>query len=159
MKSFKSGLAAALILASPIVALPLLSTSAFAAPAPIYTKDGNVALSGYDAVSFFAGGDPVKGLPSLTTTYKGATFQFANAANLAKFKAKPEAYAPQYGGYCAWAAAQGRTAPGSPQSAKVVNGKLYLNFNDSIQQKWVANQSEFIKQADEKWPAVIGTKG
>jgi hypothetical protein len=67
----------------------------------------------------------------------------------------PAAYAPQYGGYCAWAVSQGYTAKGDAQNWKVVDGKLYLNYNTSIQKKWEADVPGFIKAADTNWPDVL----
>lgn len=127
---------------------------ALAAKQHVYTKTGNVAVGGYDAVSFFAG-TPVKGVAQHQTTYDGAVFQFATAENLAKFKEAPTKYAPQYGGYCAWAAAQGKTAPGDPRYSKVVNGKLYLNYDAGVQKRWEQDIPGFIKKADANWPKIV----
>lgn len=132
-----------------------LPAAAFAAQAPIYTAPfSNLAVGGYDTVSFFSG-RPVKGVAQFQTTWKGATWQFANAADLAKFKANAAAYAPQYGGYCAWAVADGHTAKGDPQFWKIVGGKLYLNYDAAVQAKWVKDIPGFIKKADANWPAVL----
>ena len=65
--------------------------------------EGGPALGGYDAVSYFDAGGPQKGKESNATDWKGAKWYFATAENLAAFKAAPEKYAPQYGGYCAFA--------------------------------------------------------
>jgi len=88
-------------------------------------------------------------------TYKGVFYKFATPANAAKFKINPAAYAPQFGGYCAWAAAQGKTAPGSPKFWKVVNGKLYLNDDAGIQKKWEKNIPGFTIKADSNWPGIL----
>lgn len=117
----------------------------------------NLAVGGYDAVSFFEGdGEGLKGVKEFSTTYQGAEFRFASAENLARFEANPDAYAPQYGGYCAWAIAQGNLAPGNPKNANVVDGKLYLNYNDGIEKKWLADISGFIEGADAQWPEILG---
>jgi YHS domain-containing protein len=148
MKRLILGLIASLALAGmPAVAL--------AAQAPIYTAPfSDVAVGGYDTVSFFTG-RPVKGNAQFQTTWKGATWQFANAADLAKFKANPTAYTPQYGGYCAWAVAQGRTAKGDPLQWRVVGGKLYLNYDAGIQSKWLTDVPGNIRKADANWPTVL----
>jgi YHS domain-containing protein len=123
---------------------------------PFYTSVlSNVAVGGYDAVAYFTQGKPVKGSANFTTTYKGAEFRFANAGDLAAFKANPDKYAPQYGGYCAWAVSQGYTASGDPLVWKVVGGKLYLNYNEEIGQRWSKNIPGFIAAADKNWPAVL----
>ncbi|MDP1630016.1 MAG: YHS domain-containing (seleno)protein [Caulobacter sp.] len=145
-----------LSLALALAALTALPAPALAAKAPIYTGAfSQVAVGGYDVVAYFTVGRPVKGDAKFATDWKGASWQFASAANLAKFKANPAAYAPQYGGYCAWAAAQGYTAKGDPQQWKIVGGKLYLNYNADIQSKWVKDIPGFIRQGDANWPAIL----
>ena len=147
-----------IILASALAVaqLGVLTSPAYADKAPIYTGIlNNTALSGYDATSFFEEGGAVKGVKAHSTVYEGAEFRFANAENLAKFEADPQAFAPQYGGYCAWAVSQGYTAKGDPKYARVVDGKLYLNYNKSIQEQWEADRANFIIKADENWPTVL----
>ncbi|MEM9988157.1 MAG: YHS domain-containing (seleno)protein [Pseudomonadota bacterium] len=129
--------------------------SAYAEKAPVYTGIlSGTAVGGYDTVSYFQG-TPVKGSKEFETTYKGATWRFASQENLDQFTADPAAYAPQYGGYCAWAVAQGYTAKGDPKYARVVDGKLYLNFNADVQSQWEQNIPGFIAQADANWPSVL----
>lgn len=143
--------AVALALAPAVLAPPVA-----AAEPPIYTGTfDNLAVQGYDPVAYFTDGKPVKGTKEFETEYKGATFRFASAANLAKFKADPEAYAPQYGGYCAWAVSQGYTAKGDARNWKIVDGKLYLNYNTSVQKKWEADIPGFIEAADTHWPDLV----
>ncbi|MEL6737481.1 MAG: YHS domain-containing (seleno)protein [Pseudomonadota bacterium] len=143
----------------------LLAAAAFAAPlaiaAPAHADGGvyvgvegeNIALSGYDSVSYFQGdGVPVKGSARFSVDYNGAEWHFASQANADAFKADPEAYAPQYGGHCAWAlGANGRLAPGDPKVYKIVDGKLYLNFNKAVQGRWLKDISGFITKASVAW--------
>lgn len=137
------------------VAAAAFVPSAANAADPVHTGVfNNVAVGGYDAVSFFDG-NGVEGKKQFTTTYQGAEFRFASAENLATFEDDPEAYAPQYGGYCAWAVAQGNLAPGNPRNANVVDGKLYLNFNDGVEKRWLADIDGFIEKADDQWPAIL----
>lgn len=134
----------------------VLAVVAIAAKAPIYTPAfSDVAMGGYDTVAYFTQGKPVEGKDAFSTTYKGATFRFSSAANLAKFKANPASYAPQYGGYCAWAMANGYTAKGDPKQWKIVGGKLYLNYNADIQSKWVKDIPGLIRKGDANWPGVL----
>ena len=146
-------LAAAMIAAGPIA---LTAPAAFADKDPIYTaKRSNLALQGYDTVAYFTDGAPIKGSKEFSTDYKGAEFRFSSAENLALFTADPAKYAPQYGGYCAWAVSQGNTAPGDAERWAIVDGMLYLNYNKSIQKKWDADRSGFIEKADAEWPTVL----
>ena len=123
----------------------------------IYTSFfNNNALSGYDAVAYFTQGKPVKGNKKYTTLYKKTKWLFSTAENLQKFEKNPTAYAPQYGGFCAWAVAEKNArASGDPKNWNIVNGKLYLNYDSDIQKKWQKNISGFIVQADKNWPALL----
>lgn len=137
---------------------------AVAAVAPAFAGDkpeiqtgrfNNFAAGGYDVVSYFSGAGPVRGEKAFSTEYKGATFRFADQANLNAFLNDPAAFAPQYGGYCAWAASQGYIAPGDPDVWHVHDGKLYFNYNRKVQEDWLKDAPGFIAAADRNWPAVL----
>lgn len=136
--------------------LSLFAASVQAAEAEIYTKYfSDLAVSGYDTVAYFTQGKPVKGDSDYSFEYKDATWQFSSKENLALFTANPEKYAPQYGGYCAWAAADGRTASGDPLQWTIIDEKLYLNYNAAVQEEWLKDTKTFIIEADSKWPALL----
>lgn len=144
--------AAAIALAPALIAAP----AAHAEKAPVYTGlFNNVAVEGHDAVAYFTEGRPVRGSRDFSTQYQGAEFRFASQANLDAFLADPEAYAPQYGGYCAWAVAQGYTAKGDAEHWHIEDGRLYLNYNGQVQADWLADIPGFIASADENWPSVL----
>lgn len=134
--------------------LPALTLPARAAT-PSFYAEGGVAIDGTDAVAYFTEGKPVAGDARITHDYMGATWRFSNEANRAAFAADPAAYAPQYGGYCAWAVSQGYTAPTVPEAWKIVDGKLYLNFSRRIQRRWERNIPANIEMADGNWPGVL----
>ncbi len=115
----------------------------------------NNAVGGYDAVSYFTGEQPVKGKKRYSTTYKEAKWSFSSQNNLDLFKSNPGKYAPRYGGYCAWAVSQGYTAEGDPLQWSIHKGKLYLNYDESINKKWLADKEQFIAAAETKWPEMI----
>lgn len=142
-------------IALAVIAIPA-APAAFADKDPVYTGNfSNVAVEGYDPVAYFTEGKPVKGDKDFTTEYQGAEWRFSSQANLDAFLADPEKYAPQYGGYCAWAVSQGYTAKGDAKHWKIVDGKLYLNYNSSIQKKWEKDIPGFIQSADASWPTVL----
>ena len=123
----------------------------------IYTPFlSSTAIGGYDSVAYFTEGKPVPGKSSITHTWKGAIWRFSSENNRDLFMAKPETYAPQYGGYCAWAVSQGYTAKGDPNHWKVVRGKLYLNYDASVQRSWEKDIPGHITSADKNWPQVLG---
>ncbi|MFK8054084.1 MAG: YHS domain-containing (seleno)protein [Woeseiaceae bacterium] len=139
-----------------VIGFATVSTPAFAEKAPVYTSlFSSTALKGYDAVGYFTEGKPVKGKKAFSTEWNDATWLFSSAENLATFKADPAKYAPQYGGYCAWAVSQGYTASGDPTVWKIVGDKLYVNYNDDVGKTWSADPAGFIRLADENWPKVL----
>ena len=128
--------------------------NAYAADA-IYTSiRNNIAVGGYDAVSFHTG-NPLKGSRKITTAWNGAIWRFATAGNKEAFMANPEQYAPAYGGYCAWALANDKLAKGSPKYWTIKDGVLYLNFNKKIQKRWEKDIDGFTEQADQYWPNIL----
>lgn len=146
-----------LIMALAVVAgIGSIATPALAKESAIYTGlFSSLAVGGYDPVAYFTGGAPVEGKKEFQTRWKDAEWRFASAANRELFIASPEKYAPQYGGYCAWAIAQGYTASGDPQRWKIVAGKLYLNYDQEVQQRWEKDIPGFIASADRNWPTVL----
>lgn len=127
--------------------------SVFAQKSEIFmTSDG--AIKGYDPVAYFKAGKAVKGDAKFAFTWKGANWLFANQQNLDLFKANPEKYAPQYGGYCAYGTAKGRKAPIDPQAWTVLDGKLYLNYDSDVKATWDKDRPGYIQKADKNWPMI-----
>jgi len=126
------------------------------ATGPVYTKNAGetLALSGYDAVSYFVGdGVPVEGTTDHVVVYQGFDYRFSSAENAATFAAEPAKYVPAYGGYCAWAiGANDALAPGNPNVYEIVDGKLYLNFNEQVQGNWQKEKEKFIADGDKNYP-------
>lgn len=146
------------------VAAIALSASLSATAAPpintlgktgIFSGSSDAAIVGYDPVAYFTVGKPVKGKDEFTTEWKGAKWKFSSAENLALFKGDPEKYAPQYGGYCAYGVAQDGLVSIEPDKFAVRNGKLYLNYNAGVQEKWLKDPDGFIKQADQKFDGLL----
>jgi len=150
-----------LMLALAALATPLAFTAPALADGGIYvaSKGAKVAVGGYDTVSYFRGkGTPAKGNAKFKVSWKGAEWHFASAENAAAFKANPTAFAPQYGGHCAWAIAQGYLAPGDPTAYDIVGGKLYLNYDHDIRAKWRKDISGFIAKGGPNWAKIPAGK-
>jgi len=109
-------------------------------------------------VAYHTEGKAVEGNAEFTHQWRGATWRFASAENRDRFIAAPERYAPQYGGYCSWAVSHGYTANGDPKAWKVVDGKLYLNYNDAVKKKWEEGEREYIEQGDHNWSEFLNHK-
>lgn len=137
--------------------LTLFAGSAVAADRDIFTRK-DAAIRGYDPVAYFAlqqGERGVVGEENISHDYMGSTWHFSSEENRALFAANPSKYAPQYGGYCAFAVSHGFTKPTNPHAWAVVDDKLYLNLSKGVQKKWRKDQDAAIARADGHWPAVL----
>jgi YHS domain-containing protein len=123
--------------------------------AEVYSPGGK-AIKGYDAVAFFLNSAPVMGADSLSYSWNGATWYFANRHNLQLFTANPGKYAPQYGGYCAYGVSQGHKAPTEIATWTILNDKLYFNYNQKVKEVWAKDQPGYIQKADQQWKEVKG---
>lgn len=127
---------------------------ALAASDPVFTRWGN-AIRGYDPVAYFTQGGPVKGSSDFEAEWNGATWRFATAENRDLFVADPDAYAPQFGGYCAFAVANGYTASTVPEAWTIHNGRLYLNYSLDVRSMWELDIIGNIAKGEANWPGVL----
>ena len=111
----------------------------------------NLAVRGFDTVAYFTEQTAVQGNPQYSFLWNGAKWYFSSAENMEKFKAAPDAYAPQFGGYCSFAVSKGYTADADPQAWKVVAGKLYLNYNQEVKKLWEGEQEKRIRDGEKNW--------
>lgn len=140
--------------ATTLAAAPLLLRPAMAQSNAVYAERG-VAVDGTDVVAYFTQGAPVAGSADITHQWRGVTWRFASTANRDSFAANPERFAPQYGGYCAYAVSEGYTASTVPEAWKIVDGKLYLNYSRRVQRRWEKDIPGRIAAADQNWPGVL----
>lgn len=122
------------------------------------TTTPGIAVSGYDAVAYFTQSKPVEGNAKFSLRYKNVEWRFSSMANRDAFAAAPEKYAPQYGGHCAWAVAGGYTAKGDPLAWKIRDGRLYLNYDLSIQKQWEEDIPGNISKGDVNWSKLLSGK-
>ncbi|MBL4615014.1 MAG: YHS domain protein [Magnetovibrio sp.] len=135
----------------------VMASPSHAAKDKIYTGIfSNVALSGYDPVAYFPQGRAMKGQDQFSFAWNGATWRFVSTENRTDFQASPEKFAPQYGGYCAWAVSQGSTASTDPEAWHIRDGKLYLNYSKNVQSQWKQDIPGNITKGDANWPGVLG---
>ncbi len=114
--------------------------------------DGHVAIQGYDVVSYFTDGKPVKGRPDHEVPFDDTTWWFKDAAHKEMFAADPERYLPQYGGFCAGGMAMGVSVPANPDNWVIVDGKLYMVSGGRADlEQWKAHAAENIKAANGIW--------
>jgi YHS domain-containing protein len=116
---------------------------------PVNKDAAGLALRGYDAVAYFREGEAAEGRAQFSHTWNGARWLFVSAENRDQFARDPEAYAPQYGGY---------TADGDPRAWKIVNGRLYLNYNLEVRQLWEQDITGHLQKSEANWPRFLKHK-
>lgn len=120
-------------------------------------EPSGIAIRGFDTVAYFTMSKAVKGSEQYATEWKGATWHFASQEHLDLFKANPTQYAPQYGGYCAYGVAVDNLVKIEGDLWDIIDGKLYLNFNKDLQEKWREDAAGYIQTADEKFDGLLKT--
>ena len=139
-----------------IFSFALFSCAKVSQISPVNVTADGVAIKEYDPVAYFTDRRPVKGIPEFKYEWKGAEWRFASSDHLEMFKKDPDKYAPRYGGYCAYAVSQGKTADIDPEAWTIFEGKLYLNLDKDVQRLWGKNMQEYIQKADGNWPRMLG---
>jgi YHS domain-containing protein len=137
----------------PLLLLITILSPAFGQSGEVFTTEEG-AIHGYDPVAYFNQGKAVKGKKEFSYLWNGAQWFFSSKQNMETFKSKPEKYAPQYGGYCAYGTSEGHKAPTEADAFTVVGDKLYFNYNKEVRTDWAKNQKDLIKKADKNWPSV-----
>ncbi len=122
---------------------------------PVFQNHLRIAASGSDVVAYFTKGQPTQGSDAFVAEHAGATWRFATAEHRDLFLAQPNKFAPQYGGYCAYAVSQGAVAKTVPEAWSIVDGKLYLNYSLGVRTRWEADKHRYIEQATTNWPGVL----
>ncbi len=144
-------------IASLMAAAYLLAMPAAALAKPEFNQSyiGSIAIEGTDPVAYFTEKKAVKGSSEYIHPWKGAEWRFKNAANRDAFAAQPEKYAPQFGGYCAWAVSRGYTAGIDPEAWTVHEGKLYLNYSKGVRDEWTQDIPGNIAKGEDNWPKAL----
>jgi len=119
-----------------------------------------LALDGYDPVTYFpeGGSKPKKGKEALTATFEGVLYRFSSEETRKAFLASPARFEPQYGGWCAYAMADGEKVEIDPESYLVTDGKLYLFFKAwyaDTRAKWKKDPENLQRKADVAWKKLI----
>ena len=139
--------------------LSLVAALALTGPAlaeqPQFFARGDAVIGGYDPVAYFRDGKPVKGRRDLAVMWKGGVWYFSSVENRSAFEMNPYAFAPQYGGYCAYAVSRGYTAKTEPDAWRIVDGKLYLNYSRQVRSLWARDIPGNIAKANANWPGVL----
>lgn len=130
-------------------------TLVLAQPAEVNADRAGLAVHGYDVVAYATLGAPTRGRVEFEQRWNGVVYRFASAAHRDAFAREPQKYAPQFGGYCAWAVSRGYTADIDPAAWRIVGGKLYLNYSKRVQRMWERDVSGNIAKGEANWPRVV----
>ncbi len=115
----------------------------------------NVAVNGYDPVTFFTTSKGVNGSPFITAEHQGATYYFASEENKALFAKAPQSYVAQFGGFCAYGVSINKLLPIDITTAQVRDGKLYFNLNPAVRVKFDADFAGNVAKATANWPGLV----
>ena len=129
---------------------PVLAWTTARADDAIFAPQG-VALSGYDAVSYFGQDGPTEGSPEHALRWRGVLWYFATDAALDRFEMDPDDFAPQFGGYCAVSLADGKTEGGVPTLFLIRDGKLYLARDAADLTALRERFAKVVAAAEENW--------
>jgi YHS domain-containing protein len=117
---------------------------------------GDIALGGYDAVSYFTQSMASKGEEAYSYEWNGAKYLFSSAANRSSFAARPAAFAPQYGGYCSNQMSLGNLSDIDPEVWRIIEGKLYLFGHQAGRLRWADDSGQKVVDANGHWRNYIG---
>nr|WP_270935229.1 YHS domain-containing (seleno)protein [Roseomonas sp. MO-31] len=113
---------------------------------------GGIALRGFDTVAWHEEGRPRAGNPDIAAEWAGVTWHFADRAHRDRFAATPDAFAPRYGGFCAFGVARGYKVDFDPDAWHIAQGRLYLNYDRGVQRQWLRDIAGNIARAETNWP-------
>jgi len=138
------------------IAVAALLVTVSATAETINVDSDGVAIHGYDPVAYFTDGRPEVGGPQHTYRWKDAEWRFSSAGHRDAFAQDPERYAPQFGGFCAFATSRGRMVDVDPKAWAIRNGRLYLNHDSQVQGLWELRASELVEDANDRWADMEG---
>jgi len=111
-----------------------------------------VALQGHDPVAYFESRNATLGSSEHSFEFADATWHFSNAENRELFAADSDRYAPQYGGFCAFAMSKGFTADIDPEAWHIEADNLYVFADRNVRDDWVAGlESGTLAASEENW--------
>ena len=133
-----------------LLATFVLNYLSFSQKSEVFIKN-NKAIDGYDVVAFFTNHQPIKGDEKFIVNYNNAIWYFSSQQNADSFKLKPEKYAPQFGGYCAYGCSNGYKAPTQIETWAIYDDKLYFNYNLKVKDSWMNKKEVLIPIANDNW--------
>ncbi len=125
----------------------------------VNVDEKGVALEGRDPVAYFTVGKPVLGQATITATYNGAIYWFTSVDDKNTFEKEPAKYAPQFGGFCGYAASINKVSPVNVNLFQIINGRLVLQHTDEAYRLFNEDAQKNLMRADEHWPGLVERRG
>lgn len=142
------------VLAAMMIAAPAFAADEYNVSSGVTTEGAPLGLHGVDAVALVKDKWPTAGAASFTATHDNVAYYFASAESMAAFQANPEAYLPQFGGFCAFAVSLGKKFDGDPRYADIRDGKLYLFVNADVFAAYKKDPEGILAKASATWPSI-----
>lgn len=121
-------------------------------------NSNNIAVDGYDLVSYFEENKAVEGKKNYKFTFENVNYYFSSEKHLNSFKKSPTKYLPSFGGWCAYAmGATGEKVKIDPESFIVNDGNLYLfyySFFNDTKSKWNNDPKNLEQKAKINWKKI-----
>jgi YHS domain-containing protein len=141
------------------LALSIVASASAAEKNLVNVDKDLIAVHGYDVVAYFTDAKPVKGTPQIQSIYKGARYYFATKEHKQMFDADPTKYVPQFGGFCAYGVSKGYNVKIEPDAWQIVDGRLLLQYDKDVRDKFNEDVQGNLKKADANWPGLVEKKG
>ena len=151
MKYLYIGIAVLIVVVGSFATVKKVSPLSWGLWGATNTSEG-VALKGYDPVAYFQSDAAMTGNAEHSFEWGEAVWHFSSAANRSSFMSSPETYAPQFGGFCSFAASKGFTADSEPDAWHILDGRLYVFADQNVRDEWVAGLDEgSLDASEENW--------
>jgi hypothetical protein len=123
----------------------------------VVDRHTGLAIGGFDPIAYFTEGRPAAGSEEHELRFGRAVWRFRNVGNRAAFEARPDVYAPRFGGYDPVAASRGLTVAGNPLLWTISGERLYLFYSRKALAAFTADPVRVIAAAERKWPDIVRT--
>lgn len=111
----------------------------------------NVAIGGYDPVSYFHDGEPLEGKAEYSVTMGETVVLFGSENHRQMFLSDPEHFLPMFGGYDPEELRNGRLVAADPLQWSIIDNRLYLSADKDSASTFHEHERETIRIAIANW--------
>lgn len=121
----------------------------------VVNRHTGLAIAGFDPVAYFTDQQPRLGTAAFEASAEGVVWRFGNAGNRAFFLARPDVYAPRFGGYDPVDVARGVAVAGNPLIWMISGQRLYLFSREDNRAAFAARPGVYLAEAAHYWPRLL----